>query len=110
MAKLLQKVSEPLRDAPDIFFRRRSARGLLPSASVIAFVIQDHPHRAGSDLGRKLVRRLACHGSTLSGVGASDKPGTVHAESPGSSGSEAWPMRYCITLIAKRTTLVVIIQ
>jgi hypothetical protein len=25
-AKLLQKVSEPLRDAPDIFFRRRSAR------------------------------------------------------------------------------------
>src|SRR5258708_1555836 len=26
MAKLLQKVSEPLRDAPDIFFRRRSAR------------------------------------------------------------------------------------
>jgi hypothetical protein len=41
-------------------------------------VIQDHPHRAGSDLGRKLVRRLACHGSTFSGVGASDKPGAVH--------------------------------
>jgi hypothetical protein len=44
---------------------------------VIAFVIQNHPHCAGSDLGRKLVRRLACHGSTFSGVGASGKPGMV---------------------------------
>jgi hypothetical protein len=26
MAKLLQKVSEPLRDAPDIFFRRATTR------------------------------------------------------------------------------------
>jgi hypothetical protein len=37
-------------------------------------VIQDHPHRAGSDLGRKLVRRLACHGSTFSGVDGVDAP------------------------------------
>ena len=35
--------------------------------------------RARPDLGRKLVRRLACHGSTFSGVGASGKPGAVHS-------------------------------
>ena len=52
---------------------RRPARGML------AFVIQNHPHRAGAHLGRELVGRLACHGSTFSGVGASDKPGAVQA-------------------------------
>ncbi|MGA7612189.1 MAG: hypothetical protein WCF49_18635, partial [Xanthobacteraceae bacterium] len=41
-------------------------------------MIENHPHRAGADLGRKLVRRPACHGSTFSGVGASGKPGAVH--------------------------------
>jgi hypothetical protein len=41
-------------------------------------VIQNHPHRAGSHLRRELVRCLACHGSTLSRVGASGKPGAVH--------------------------------
>jgi hypothetical protein len=41
-------------------------------------VIQNHSHRAGADLGRELVGRLACHGSTFSGVGASDQPGAVH--------------------------------
>jgi hypothetical protein len=40
-------------------------------------VIQNHSHRAGADLGRELVGRLACHGSTFSGVGASDQPGAV---------------------------------
>jgi hypothetical protein len=40
-------------------------------------VIENHPHRAGADLGRKPVRRPACHGSTFSGVGASGKPGAV---------------------------------
>ncbi|MER8588705.1 hypothetical protein NKH19_26395, partial [Mesorhizobium sp. M1338] len=42
-----------------------------------AFVIQNQPHRTGSDLGRELVGRLACHGSTFPGVGASDQPGAV---------------------------------
>ncbi|MGN6095643.1 MAG: hypothetical protein ACTHP8_05340, partial [Bosea sp. (in: a-proteobacteria)] len=42
-----------------------------------ALVIQHHPHRAGPHLRRKLVCRLARHGSTFSGVGASDKPGAV---------------------------------
>src|ERR1700677_2390427 len=44
---------------------------------MLAFVIQNHSHRAGADLGRELVGRLACHGSTFSGVGASDQPGAV---------------------------------
>jgi 7-cyano-7-deazaguanine reductase len=42
-------------------------------------VIQNHSHRPGADLGRELVGRLACHGSTFSGVGASDQPGAVHS-------------------------------
>jgi hypothetical protein len=50
---------------------------------VLAGVIQNHPNRAVPDLSRKLVRRLACHGSILSGVGASGKPGAVHL-APGS--------------------------
>ena len=45
---------------------------------MLAFVIQNQPHRTGADLGRELVCRLACHGSTFSGVGASDQPGAVH--------------------------------
>src|ERR1700733_7303235 len=55
---------------------RRPARGML------AFVIQNHSHRAGADLGRELVGRLACHGSTFSGVGASDQPGAVQFAYP----------------------------
>ncbi|MFA5969340.1 MAG: hypothetical protein WC816_08895, partial [Sphingomonas sp.] len=43
-------------------------------------VIHHHPHRPCTDLRRKLVRRLACHGSTFSGVEASDKPGAVQRE------------------------------
>ena len=38
----------------------------------------DQLHRTGPDFGRELVGRLACHGSTFSGVGASDQPGAVH--------------------------------
>jgi len=40
-------------------------------------MIENHPHRTLADLRRKLVRRLAHIGSTLSGVGASGKPGAV---------------------------------
>jgi len=45
---------------------------------VLAGVIQNHPNRTVPDFRRKLVRGLACHGSILSGVGASGKPGAVH--------------------------------
>src|SRR5262249_43036034 len=38
-------------------------------------------------LRRKLVRRLACHGSILSGVGASGKPGAVQLQGTGFSGA-----------------------
>src|SRR5437899_8302089 len=44
---------------------------------MLMLVIQHHPHRPATDLWRKLVRCLARHGSTFSGVGASDKPGAV---------------------------------
>lgn len=40
-------------------------------------VIPHHPHRALADLRRELVRRRAHAGPTLSGVGASGKPGAV---------------------------------
>ena len=49
---------------------------------MLRLVIQYHPHRPGTDLGRKLVRCLARHRSTLSGVGASDKPGPVQRYLP----------------------------
>ena len=39
----------------------------------------DPVNRAFAHLSRKLVRRLARHRSTFSGVGASDKPGAVHS-------------------------------
>jgi hypothetical protein len=47
---------------------------------MLALVIQNHPNRADSDLGRKLVAALLRHGSTFSGVGASGKPGAVHRQ------------------------------
>jgi len=44
-------------------------------------MIQNHPHRTGPDLRREFVRRLACHGSAFSRVGASGNPGAVHKRS-----------------------------
>ncbi|MBU2587878.1 MAG: hypothetical protein KJ872_07150, partial [Alphaproteobacteria bacterium] len=44
---------------------------------IIAFVIQYHPHRTGTNLRRKLVRCLAHKDSIYSKVGASDNPGAV---------------------------------
>jgi hypothetical protein len=44
---------------------------------MLGFVIHNHPHRTGANLSGKLVRRFARHGSTFSGVGASDQPGAV---------------------------------
>src|SRR5215467_1703784 len=48
---------------------------------MLVFVIEDQPHRTGTDLRRKLVACLLVHGSTFSGVGASGKPGAVHQSS-----------------------------
>lgn len=44
---------------------------------MFACLIQNKPNRAGKDLRRKLVRRLAHNGSSFSGVGASGNPGAV---------------------------------
>ncbi len=41
-------------------------------------MIENHPDRAGPNLGRKPVRRWLAHRSILSRVGASGKPGAVH--------------------------------
>ncbi|MDD1453000.1 DoxX family protein [Sphingomonas sp. H160509] len=45
----------------------------------IPLVIEIRPHRSLADFGRKLVRCLARHGSTFSGVGAYNKPGRFTA-------------------------------
>src|SRR5262249_19765706 len=50
---------------------RRPLRGML------ALVVQNHPNRAGTNLSGIRGNSL-CHGSILSGVGASGKPGAVH--------------------------------
>ena len=73
---LLHPLVQRLRRAADLGRDRRDRR---PARGMLAFVIQHHPHRAVADLRRKLVRRLARHGSTFSGVGASGKPGAVHS-------------------------------
>lgn len=44
---------------------------------MLAFIVEDQPHRSVTHFGGKLVRRLAHDGSTFSGVGASGKPGAV---------------------------------
>jgi hypothetical protein len=44
---------------------------------MLVLVINHQPHRTRTDLRRKLVRCLACHRSTFSRVGTSDKPGAV---------------------------------
>src|SRR4051812_5636893 len=72
---LLDPVMKRPRCAADLGRNRCHRR---PARRVLAGVIQNHPNRAAPDLRRKLVRRLACHGSVLSGVRASGKPGTVH--------------------------------
>src|ERR1700686_1131779 len=71
---LLHPLMQRLRRAADLGGDRRDRR---PARGMLAFVIQNHSHRAGADLGRELVGRLAYHGSTFSGVGASDQPGAV---------------------------------
>src|SRR4051812_5321401 len=72
--RLLQPFVQRLPGAADLGGNRDDRR---PSRRVLALMIQHQPNRAFTHLGRKLVRRLACHRSTFSGVGASDKPGAV---------------------------------
>src|ERR1700733_535052 len=75
---LLHPLMQRLRRAADLGGDRRDRS---PARGMLAFVIQNHSHRAGAHLERELVGRLACHGSTFSGVEASDKPGAVHFSS-----------------------------
>ena len=54
-----------------------------PARLMICLMIQHHPYRTLAHLGCKLVRCLARHGSTFSGVEASDKPGAVQNSADG---------------------------
>jgi hypothetical protein len=74
---LLEPFIERLPGAPGLGRDRDDRRPTLP---MLALVIENHTNRAIAHLGRKLVRRLACHRSTFSGVGANDKPGAVQVE------------------------------
>ena len=46
---------------------------------MILLVLKNQPNRSCANRGRKSVARLACHRSTFSRFGASDKPGAVHS-------------------------------
>jgi hypothetical protein len=70
----LDPLIERLWRAADLRGYRYNCR---PPRRVLGLVVQNHPHCTGADLSRKLVCRFACHGSILSGVGASDQPGAV---------------------------------
>jgi hypothetical protein len=72
---------------------------------VLAFVIQNHPHRAGADLGRKLVRRHACHGSTFSRVGASGKPGAVQSPRLAANSCSLSKPSICFTPMDERCSM-----
>ena len=73
--RLLHPIQKRLRRAADLGRNRNDRR---PSRRMLMFVVQHQPHRTGTDLRRKLVACLIAHGSTLSRVGASGKPGAVH--------------------------------
>src|SRR5206468_9198881 len=68
-------VTQCLARAADLLGNRADRR---PLRDVLALVVQDHPNRAGTDLGGIRGNSLR-HGSMLSRVGASGKPGAVHA-------------------------------
>src|SRR5690606_1683458 len=62
--RLLHPLMQRLRRAADLGGDRRDRR---PARGMLDFVMQNQPHRTGTDLRRELVGRLACHGSTFSG-------------------------------------------
>src|SRR4051794_41426173 len=76
-------VTQCLARAADLLGNRADRR---PLRDVLALVVQDHPNRAGTDLGGIRGNSLR-HGSILSRVGASGKPGAVHVEGRSSA---AW--------------------
>ncbi len=52
-----------------------------PARRMLAFVIQNHPHNSGADLGGEFVRRLARHGSILTwGFVRQEAHSILHAE------------------------------
>src|SRR5438874_11049920 len=67
-------VAQCLARAADLLGNRVDRR---PLGSVPGLVVQDHPNRASTDL-RGIRGNSLRHGSILSRVGASGKPGTVH--------------------------------
>src|SRR5437868_15487999 len=67
-------VAQCLARAADLLGNRVDCR---PLGSVLGLVVQDHPNRASTDL-RGIWGNSLRHGSILSRVGASGKPGTVH--------------------------------
>src|SRR5438270_2396008 len=67
-------VAQCLARAADLLGNRVDRR---PLGSVLGLVVQDHPNRASTDL-RGIWGNSLRHGSILSRVGASGKPGTVH--------------------------------
>jgi hypothetical protein len=70
----LDPLAQRLRGAVDLRGNRTDRR---PARRMFGFVIQNHPDRRGTDFRRNFVRRLTHHGSNLSEVGASGKPGAV---------------------------------
>src|SRR3979411_1374310 len=73
---LLHPFMQCLRRTADLRCDRNNRR---PARGMFAPMVQNHPHRTGPDFRREFVRRLACHGSTFSRVGASGNPGAVQA-------------------------------
>ena len=57
-AKLLQKGSEPLRDAPDIFFRRRSAR--IGVHHIALTIVGNYLSTVLDDFSRYILARKLC--------------------------------------------------
>src|SRR4051794_40948482 len=70
-------VTQRLARAADLLGNRAERR---PLRGVLALVVQHHPNRAGTDLGGIRGNSLR-HGSILSRVGASGKPGAVQSTS-----------------------------
>src|SRR5947208_12314525 len=68
-------VAQCLARAADLLGNRVDRR---PLGSVLGLVVQDHPNRASTDL-RGIWGNSLRHGSILSRVGASGKPGAVHS-------------------------------
>src|SRR5256885_15537170 len=71
-------VAQCLARAADLLGNRVDRR---PLGTVLGLVVQDHPNRASTDL-RGIWGNSLRHGSILSRVGASGKPGTVQRTRP----------------------------